>query len=174
MKLSNIYYTLMTTELGKIGVVWRNENYHIRIIEIILPPLSINSIKKNYPGVLKKKNIIVEKVLKCINSYGKGKKVRFSLKNLDLECLNNFQKKVLMRTRMIPPGKTKSYGTIAKELGIPKGGARAVGQALAKNPFPIIIPCHRVIKSDGTLGGFGGNVNLKRKLLTIERTMVEK
>lgn len=174
MESSRIFYYIMKTGLGKIGIVWRNENYYTRIIEIILPPLFINSIKKNYPGALKKKNIIVERISQHIKSHINGKKVRFNLKNFDLKRLGNFQKKVLMRTKMIPPGKTKSYGTIAKELGMFKGGARAVGQALAKNPFPIIIPCHRVIKSDGTLGGFGGNISLKQKLLTIEKKMRKK
>lgn len=174
MKPNSIFYYIMKTKLGKLGIVWRNEDHKTRINEIILLPLSINSIKKNYPGARKKKNIIIKKILKDINSHINGKKVRFSLKNLDLKRLGNFQKRVLMRTNKIPLGKTKSYGKIARELGMLKGGARAVGQALAKNPFPIIIPCHRVIKSDGTLGGFGGNTGLKQRLLNIEKAMSKK
>ncbi len=75
-----------------------------------------------------------------------------------------------MLTAKIPYGSVSTYGAIAKKLGIKRGGAQAVGQALAKNPFPIIIPCHRVIKSDGTPGGFGGSgsTNLKKRLLAIE------
>ncbi|MGQ9465790.1 MAG: methylated-DNA--[protein]-cysteine S-methyltransferase [bacterium] len=164
----------MKTGLGKIVVIWCYENHRIQIIKIILPPLSINSIKRNYSGIRLKRNKAVDGILNNIKSHINGKKVKFNLKNLDPNRLSKFQKKVLMRTRMIPLGKTKSYGTIAKELGIPKGGAQAVGQALAKNPFPIIIPCHRVIKSDGTLGGFGGNISLKQKLLAIEKKMRKK
>ena len=70
--------------------------------------------------------------------------------------------------RTIPYGETRSYGWVASHLGLPKA-ARAVGQALGRNPLPIIIPCHRVISSDGGLGGFGGGLGLKESLLRLER-----
>lgn len=174
MKSENKFFAIVQTKIGKIGIVWAKAKSKTRIVEIILPTLSLNSIKKNHQGIVLGSNRIVNGILKNIKSYINGKKVNFNLKNIDLNRLGNFQKMVLMRTMMIPLGKTKSYGTIARELGMLKGGARAVGQALAKNPFPIIIPCHRVIKSDGTLGGFGGNIGLKQRLLNIEKTMSEK
>jgi len=64
-------------------------------------------------------------------------------------------------------GYVSTYSRIAKSIGVPKG-ARAVGNALANNPFPLIIPCHRVIRSDGRLGGFGGGLEMKKKLLENE------
>ena len=82
-----------------------------------------------------------------------------------------FQREVWRITRLIPGGETRSYRWVAEQLGKP-GGARGVGQALGQNPLPIIIPCHRVVKSDGTLGGFGGGLEMKRRLLNLESLVV--
>ena len=67
----------------------------------------------------------------------------------------------------IPKGKVSTYGRLAEKSGASKG-ARAVGNALATNPYPLIIPCHRVIRSDGSLGGFGGGLKMKKELLLME------
>jgi len=79
-----------------------------------------------------------------------------------------FQKRVWNRLRMIPYGQTTSYGELAKQIGDPKA-VRAVGAANGQNPIPIIVPCHRVIGSNGSLTGFGGGLENKRKLLELER-----
>jgi methylated-DNA-[protein]-cysteine S-methyltransferase len=68
---------------------------------------------------------------------------------------------------MIPYGETRSYGWVADKLDLPKA-ARGVGQALARNPLPIVIPCHRVISGNGSLGGFSGGVEIKELLLRLE------
>ncbi len=78
-----------------------------------------------------------------------------------------FQRAVWEAMRSIPLGGTVSYGELARKAGYP-GAARAVGQAVGHNPIPLLIPCHRVIASDGTLGGFGGGPELKRALLKQE------
>ena len=80
---------------------------------------------------------------------------------------STFELRVWRRLSEIPYGKTISYGAIAKELDM-ENGARAVGIANARNPIPIIIPCHRVIGADGSLVGFGGGLPLKEKLLELE------
>ena len=86
---------------------------------------------------------------------------------LDLSTATSFQRRVWEATRLIPYGETSSYAWVARRLGKP-GAARAVGQALHRNPFPIIIPCHRVLASDGGLGGFGSGLDTKRRLLKLE------
>jgi methylated-DNA-[protein]-cysteine S-methyltransferase len=78
-----------------------------------------------------------------------------------------FQKRVWSALRRIPYGKTRSYIDIARVSGSPKG-ARAVGMANHDNPIAIVVPCHRVIAADGSLGGYGGGLNFKRKLLDLE------
>ena len=86
---------------------------------------------------------------------------------LDLSRATAFQCKVWEATRLIPYGETRSYGWVAKQIEKPLV-VRAVGQALSKNPLPIIVPCHRVVASDGKLGGFSGGVEMKRYLLSLE------
>ena len=80
----------------------------------------------------------------------------------------DFQCDVLDALQRIPYGETRTYGHIAKEIGKPRA-SRAVGAANGRNPIPILIPCHRVIGSDGSLTGFGGGVETKQYLLDLER-----
>jgi methylated-DNA-[protein]-cysteine S-methyltransferase len=106
-----------------------------------------------------------------LSEYFAGKRREFSVPR-DLEGVTDFQFKVYEQLLMIPYGETASYGEIAERVGRP-GGARAVGQANKRNPIGIIVPCHRVIASDGSLGGYGGGyredaLRLKRMLLEIE------
>ncbi len=106
-----------------------------------------------------------KEVIVQLNAYFKGK-----LRDFDLPLVLNgteFQLAVWRRLQKIPYGETTSYGAIAKELGSPEA-ARAVGLANGANPIPIIVPCHRVIGSDGDLTGFGGGLPLKKKLLALE------
>ena len=101
-----------------------------------------------------------------LKRYLEGEPIDFPGK-LDLAGATCFQQSVWQITRTIPYGETRSYAWVASQLGLPKA-ARAVGQALARNPLPIVIPCHRVIRSDGSLGGFSGCVEMKRYLLHLE------
>ncbi|HEX6708287.1 MAG TPA: methylated-DNA--[protein]-cysteine S-methyltransferase [Albitalea sp.] len=89
---------------------------------------------------------------------------------LDMDGLPDFHRRVYELARTIPPGQTRTYGELADRLGEP-GAARAVGQALGRNPFAIIVPCHRVMAAGGRAGGFSapGGLRTKLRLLTIER-----
>jgi len=86
---------------------------------------------------------------------------------LDLSGATTFQRQVWEITRLISYGETRSYAWVAEQIGQPRA-VRAVGQALGKNRLPIIIPCHRVIASQGKLGGFSGGVKMKKRLLSLE------
>jgi O-6-methylguanine DNA methyltransferase len=98
------------------------------------------------------------------NLKGKGRpQLRF-----DLRGLSEFEQAVLMKALEIPPGEVRPYGWIAKEIGRP-GAVRATGSALAKNPVPLLIPCHRVVRSDGHIGNYSlGGPRNKRRLLEVE------
>ena len=96
---------------------------------------------------------------------GKRKSLNFPVVHLNTP----FRKKVLETQRNIPYGHTRSYSEVAKMVGRPKA-IRAVGSANANNPLPLYYPCHRIINSNGTLGGFGGGLNLKQYLLDLEST----
>ncbi|MCX5514871.1 cysteine methyltransferase [Kaistia algarum] len=89
---------------------------------------------------------------------------------IDESRLSDFEIRVLRATRLVLPGTTSTYGRIATAIGAP-GEARAVGQALGRNPFPIIVPCHRVLGAGGKVGGFSGagGIGTKLRMLTIER-----
>ena len=86
--------------------------------------------------------------------------------------LTDFEKEVLKVTSRIPIGQVRTYRWVAKKLGKPNA-VRAVGQALKKNPYPIIIPCHRVIRSDGSLGGYAKGKKLKKQLIFFEKYIAE-
>jgi len=107
-----------------------------------------------------------------INDYLMGNIRNFTLP-LDLNQQTPFQRKVLMAIREIPYGQVSTYAEIAKRIKQPTA-YRAVGQALRRNPMPIVIPCHRVIHSDGSLGGYGGTLGSERKitLLKLEGTIL--
>ncbi len=87
---------------------------------------------------------------------------------LDNNNLTSFQKKVYTVVKRIPRGQTRTYAWAAKRVGKP-GASRAVGQALNKNPFPLIVPCHRVSHTGGALGKYAFGDGLKRRLLELER-----
>lgn len=101
-----------------------------------------------------------------LRRYYAGEPVTFAAK-LDLEGYTPFERRVWAVTSRIPHGQTRPYSWVAEKVGSPRA-YRAVGAALAKNPIPIVIPCHRVLRKDGTLGGYGGGLDMKRRLLEME------
>jgi O-6-methylguanine DNA methyltransferase len=101
-----------------------------------------------------------------LRRYFNGGAVSFD-EPLDLSGATDFQWRVWEVTRRIPRGETMTYGEIAREVGSP-GAARAVGQAMARNPWPVVVPCHRVVGHDGRLTGFGGGLAMKRRMLEME------
>lgn len=103
-----------------------------------------------------------------LSAYFYGAEVSFPDK-LDLSQATPFQRQVWEITRLIPYGETRSYGWVAEQLDKP-AALRAVGQALGKNPLPVIIPCHRVVATSGRLGGFSGGAEMKQRLLSLEAT----
>lgn len=86
---------------------------------------------------------------------------------IDWEGLTPFRRAVLEETMRIPAGQTRSYGWLAAKVGRP-GAARAVGRVMATNPLPLVVPCHRVVASDGSLRGYGGGLPMKERLLKAE------
>jgi len=101
-----------------------------------------------------------------LKRYFSGQRVRFRVP-LDWSGATAFQRKVWRVLRRIPYGETRSYAWVAQQIGCPRA-ARAVGAACKANPIPILVPCHRVVRSDGGLGGFSGGLARKRALLRLE------
>ncbi|RKY02473.1 hypothetical protein DRP77_07865, partial [Candidatus Poribacteria bacterium] len=115
-----------------------------------------------------------DEAIELARRYFLGERVEFDLK-LDLSLGTPFMRKVWEAVRAIPYGEVRTYGWVARTIGSPRA-FRAVGMALARNPLPLIVPCHRVIGSDGTLKGFTapGGIEMKRRLLEHERRCVKR
>jgi len=107
-----------------------------------------------------------EDLMERLRAYFGGHKAAFP-DRLDLSGATPFQREVWEITRLIPYGETRSYTWVAEQIKR-QGAVRAVGQALARNPLPVIVPCHRVLNIDGKLGGYSGGVETKRQLLFLE------
>jgi methylated-DNA-[protein]-cysteine S-methyltransferase len=108
----------------------------------------------------------LDPVVRQLSEYFSGKRRKFEFGVSLLEG-TDFEKTVWKQLARIPFGETRSYGELARAAGVP-GAARAVGRAMGKNPLPIVLPCHRVIRSDGSLGGFGMGIDAKQDLLKLE------
>lgn len=112
-------------------------------------------------------NEVTETAVAQLEAYFAGELENFDLP-LDLTQLTDFQREVLSALAKVPYGKTISYGELAEQIGKP-GAARAVGGALNRNPLPLVLPCHRIVGSDGSLTGFASGTDNKRLLLELER-----
>jgi len=115
---------------------------------------------------------LITDLMRGIQEYLIGSPVTFALDSLDFSRCYPFQERVLRAGYTIPYGEVRTYQWIAEQIGAPRA-ARAVGMALARNPFPLVIPCHRCIRSDGTIGGFQ-RPGLKEKLLLLEGHIIER
>jgi methylated-DNA-[protein]-cysteine S-methyltransferase len=163
-------YTLFETAIGWAGVAWGERG----LVGVHLPEREAESTRR---GFLKRFPDAVEgepppaigEVIARIRTLLVGEKIDFAEAPLDLARVPEFNARVYAIARAIPPGETLTYGEIAAKLG-DKLLARDVGAALGQNPWPIVVPCHRVTAAGGKPGGFSarGGVNTKLKLLAIE------
>lgn len=108
----------------------------------------------------------LDEVRRELDEYFAGRRRHFEVA-LDWQLTGGFVRAVLERTAAIPFGQTRTYGEIAAAAGSPRA-FRAAGSALGANPIPIVVPCHRVLRSGGALGGYGGGLDVKRELLELE------
>jgi len=130
----------------------------------------LKELKRRFSGEIVRNDRKNGKALSQLKKYLKGQLKRFDCP-LDLQG-TPFQKKVWLQLLKIPYGETRSYQEIARAIGHPKA-SRAVGNANGSNSIPLIVPCHRVIESNGGLGGFGHGLKAKRQLLEFERVTGE-
>lgn len=171
MDRKKVFYTynLIPWTFGEIGLVRRAGAGHSAVCAILLPGARCSMtqmILRDFPGAVPRAGKRDAMFLK-IRNFLSGKAVDFALDELDWGIVKGFTHRVLRKCGKIPRGRVMTYGGLAASLGVP-GGARAVGNAMAGNPFPLVIPCHRVIRSNGDLGGFGGGLPMKRALLEME------
>jgi len=169
---NTIEYTIFKTKWGYFGLAGSKKG----LSRTCLPMPNTNLVKKKLLKGLN--NIKYEKntfkpIKNLINAYFKGSYVHFDKQiPLHLQNLSPFAKKILNTCRNIKVGETITYKQLGFKAGCPNA-ARAVGRIMAANPLPLIIPCHRVIKSNGQLGGFSapGGLSMKKKLIDHEQKM---
>ncbi|WP_438018389.1 methylated-DNA--[protein]-cysteine S-methyltransferase [Sorangium sp. So ce315] len=163
-------FTLFDTAIGRCGIAWGG-----RGVAFVQLPEARDSetrarVLQRFPGAREAPPPPdVQRTLDGIVALLRGEASDLSAVALDMERVPPFHRRVYEVARTIPPGATLTYGDIAGRLGAP-GSARAVGQALGRNPFPIVVPCHRVLAAGGRIGGFSGNggVTTKLRLLALE------
>ncbi len=163
-----IKYTIFKTKWGYFGLVATD----INLLRACLPLAERKKVESQLLRNLQNPKFdksLFRTAQEQITSYFEGAQVDFRNLPVALDDLGLFAKRVLTACRDIEFGRTVSYSRLAELAGRPRA-ARAVGRALAANPLPLIIPCHRVICSDGSLGGFSalGGVNLKKRMLKLE------
>lgn len=134
---------------------------------VVLPGRPPERLREELEAGVGEPSPLLQELAERIRRYLRGEPVDFEGLPLELEGCSAFARRVWEATRRIPYGQTRSYAQLAREVGVP-GAARAVGRALGANPLPLVIPCHRVVRSDGSPGGFSGGVGLKRRMLELE------
>jgi methylated-DNA-[protein]-cysteine S-methyltransferase len=174
MSLSHRYH-IFETAGGWCGIAWNG----VGITRFQLPASNANATERNLlrrlPGALPSTPAdAVLTAVGAVRKYFAGEKIDFSDLDLDLNDQESFFKQVYAAARRVRWGQTTTYGALAKELGAGPEAARDVGQAMAKNPVALIIPCHRVLAAGGKVGGFsapGGSAS-KIRMLELEGVQV--
>jgi len=170
MMTPDLSFTLFDTAIGCCGIVWSA----CGIAGVQLPEKSAQATRsrvlRRHPTAQETKPPAdVQRVIDRIGALLRGEPVELSDVGLDSGAVSEFNRRVYDVARAIRPGATLSYGEIAERLG-DRTLAREVAQALSENPYPIIVPCHRVLAAGGKMGGFSGpgGVRTKLRLLSIE------
>ncbi|MBJ6124250.1 methylated-DNA--[protein]-cysteine S-methyltransferase [Microvirga splendida] len=164
-----VFYTLFDTSIGPCGLAWHERG----VIGFQLPEDDASKtrsrIARRFPGIVEAPPPPdIQRIVADVTALLQGEARDLSAVPLDMEAVSEFDRRVYEVARSIPPGRVLTYGDVASRLGI--DNARAIGQSLGRNPFAVIVPCHRVVAADGRLGGFsaGGGATTKRRLLAIE------
>jgi methylated-DNA-[protein]-cysteine S-methyltransferase len=161
----SFYYTIFETKAGWIGLLGSNKG----LLRSTLPQPSKGQVGLHLGEEVSRSAESMDffaELTTQFQAFFEGRQTVFSAR-LDLSQATPFECSVWETTRSIPWGQTRSYAWVAEQIGKPSA-PRAVGNALGRNRFPIIVPCHRILGSDGSLHGFGGGLKMKQMLLDLE------
>jgi methylated-DNA-[protein]-cysteine S-methyltransferase len=169
-KTAKLSFLIRPSRFGPVAMLWSVFAGQPKISRILLSKPGVSAkhrLPKLFPDSMAATCSEVDVVADDIEEFLGGEAIQFSLEMIRMDLCSEFQQQVLRAEHGIPRGTISTYQRIARHLGRPNG-ARAVGNALSNNPFPIIIPCHRAVRSDRTLGGYQGGLEMKRTLLEME------
>jgi methylated-DNA-[protein]-cysteine S-methyltransferase len=172
--MESLSHVLVPSAFGTLSIVWQETGAGPKVRRVFLPNegvLTQDLLQATFPDASPRSCADIAELGERVRRFFDGEAVAFDLSLLALERCSPFQRTVLLAEHGIPRGRVSTYGRIAAHVGVPRG-ARAVGRALSRNPFPVVIPCHRAIRSDGHLGGFQGGREMKRALLELEGVAV--
>jgi O-6-methylguanine DNA methyltransferase len=164
-----VCYTHFETRFGWMGLIGSAAGLRRIILPQPSPEAVLHLIAQNSPEAIADPTPFSD-LPHRLRRYFAGEQVAFN-DALDMADATPFRRAVWQATRLIPYGETRSYSWIAQQMGRPEAW-RAVGQALARNPFPIVVSCHRVLGKDGSLCGFSGGLEMKKRLLKIESSSI--
>lgn len=170
------FYCWRQTPLAAVALFWGIYRGQPKIVRVLVYPPEVpnaGQIKADLKNSQAGRCPEIDHIMEQIEAFLKGAAMRFSLDSILLDLCSDFQQRVLLAEHGIPRGQVSTYQRLAAFTGNPTA-ARAVGRALATNPFPLIIPCHRAIRADYTLGGFQGGLPMKRALLEMEGIAFDK
>jgi methylated-DNA-[protein]-cysteine S-methyltransferase len=163
-------FALFATPIGRCGIAWRDG----RVRGVQLPEGSEAATRARLGALFPEAREVappddLARVIDDIVALLEAREIDLAGIDLDMDGVAAFHQRVYAVVRAIPPGTTLTYGEVAVRAGSP-GSARAVGQAMAKNPFAPVVPCHRVVAASGKVGGFSaaGGIGTKLQLLAIE------
>lgn len=159
------------SQYGVIVLVW-SDGGGAPVKRIFLSSGEAETCAEAFPDAIRGTNTVIDALRRDMEGFLEGEPVTLDVGLCDLERCNPFRRRVLLAEHGIPRGWVSTYGRIADHIGAP-GAARAVGTALATNPFPIVVPCHRAVRANGALGGFRGGLEMKRRLLEGEGVAFE-
>lgn len=162
--------TIHSTPYGPVVIIWSLFDIGPKIVRVLLSDPAASAIERvsEFDSVAHESYCEeIDSVASDICRLLEGEPIEFCFDIANFGMCGEFQQRVLPAEHAIPRGCVSTYKLIAAHLGVP-GGARAVGNALANNPFPLIVPCHRAIRSDYGLGGYQGGLDMKRSLLSKE------
>ena len=168
--MSTAVFALFDTPIGRCGIAWGEAGIRGLQLPAAGPRATRARMRERFPAAREDAPLpAIQSTIDAIAALLRGEAVDLASAVLDLAGVPAFHQQVYEAARTIPPGTTISYGEIAKRVGSP-GSARAVGQALGRNPFPIVVPCHRVLAAGGKAGGFTatGGVTTKLRMLELE------
>jgi methylated-DNA-[protein]-cysteine S-methyltransferase len=163
-------YQSFSSPFNNFTIIWKGTRPNLKIQRIFLSDSEQQAkvkMLKAFKSIKKGSSSSITSLGEKIRKFLEGEDIDFKLELLDFDLCSEIQKKVLLAEYQIPRGWVSTYKRIANHIGI-ENGARVIGNSLAKNPFPIVIPCHRAIKSNGKLGGYQGGIEMKRNLLEME------
>jgi O-6-methylguanine DNA methyltransferase len=171
-----VWYTAVSSPLGKIYLAASKRGLvQLEFGRSRGASLFLNELHSLYPAYsIVESPVPFRNVITWLENYFLGKKVAVSGSGIkfDFSSGTKFQQSVWKTLCRIPFGQVRSYKWVAEQIVNPKS-VRAVGRANGRNPIPIIVPCHRVINADGSIGGYSGGINIKKKLLGIEGILVK-